>query len=195
MSNKTTSIIIGVVVLGVGGLFLYNYLKKKEEPEPPSGLCEEGDTQTKTCPEGSVIVTHRCIEGKMVATGATCPSEPPTESLAVFYVSDDDLSAAQLVKNSKPSAILIRGKNLGEGGTVTEALTDIGSYDVTISIGGQITNPLYQYAQWQGLLKELLAPGERETKRLVISGKDIIFAAGYTNLDTVNAVYEAINLI
>lgn len=117
-----------------------------------------------------------------------------TGNIAAFYVSDMDLQAAQIVKN-EAGGILLRGKNIGEGGTSAEALAKIAGYNITISIGGQMTNPLYAYALQQGLVKELLAPGDKEVKRVMISNKDIIFAAGYNAIDTVNAVYEAVALI
>ncbi len=116
-------------------------------------------------------------------------------SLGVFYVSDLDLSSAQLVKSAKPEAILIRGANIGEGGTVAQALADISGYDLTVSIGGSITNPLYVDALGKGLVKALLAPGDKEAKRVTLNGKDIIFAAGYDAVDTVVAVNDAIALI
>ncbi len=122
--------------------------------------------------------------------------EPEPGSLAVFYVSEDDLNAAQLVKNARPRAVLIRGKNLGEGGTFEEAIAQLQGYDSVVSIGGQITNPLYFYVMQQGLLKELLAPGDLEAKKLKTeNGKEIIFAAGYTADNTITAVNLAIALI
>ena len=114
--------------------------------------------------------------------------------LAVYYVSEMDLATAQTVVNQK-GATLVRGANIGEGGTVSQALADIVGYDLTLSIGGQITNPLYEYALSQGLVQELLTPGDKEVKRVIINGKNIIFAAGYDDVDTVNAVSEAIALI
>ena len=115
--------------------------------------------------------------------------------LAVYYVSDDDLGAAQTAKNTIPDSVLIKGKNIGEGGTVAEALSDIEGYDTTISLGGQITNPIYFYAWQEGLVLPLFRSGDKEVKRVVISGKDIILAAGYDSIDTVNAVNEAIAMI
>ena len=121
--------------------------------------------------------------------------EPEPGSLAAYYVSEEDSSSAQLVKNSRPEAVLIRGKNLGEGGTLAQSLADIGAYDLTLSIGGQATNPLYAHALAQGLVKELSTEGDRETKRITLSGKDIIFAAGFTSSDTLVAVNAAIAMI
>ena len=92
--------------------------------------------------------------------------------LAVYYVSDADLEAAQIVKNAISGSVLIKGKNIGEGGTVAEALSDIAGYDTTISIGGQVTNPIYFYAWQEGLVFPLFRSGDKEVKRLVISGKD-----------------------
>ncbi|MCK4529443.1 hypothetical protein KAW18_18925, partial [candidate division WOR-3 bacterium] len=40
--------------------------------EPPTPECTV-DT-TKTCPDGSVITTHRCIAGKLIPTGNVCPT-------------------------------------------------------------------------------------------------------------------------
>ncbi len=122
--------------------------------------------------------------------------------LAIFYVSDDDLGAAQIVKNAIPESVLIKGEKIEAGDTsadigvkVANALTSLKNYDLTISIGGQLTNPIYNYAALEGLISPLLRSGDKEVKRLVISGKDIILAAGYDAIDTVNAVNEAIAMI
>ena len=38
--------------------------------------CTAGQTREKTCDDGSVIVTHTCVNGKWSATGNVCPDEP-----------------------------------------------------------------------------------------------------------------------
>lgn len=69
MEGKTTPILIGIGVAILAAVGLVYALKKK---------CSEGETKTKLCPDGSTITTHRCVNGKLVATGETCPT-PPSE--------------------------------------------------------------------------------------------------------------------
>ena len=70
MVNKEGMAIIGLAAVSAAGVGLY-YLLKKKPGEPD---CQEGQTQTRTCPDNSIITTATCVNGKWQATGATCPT-------------------------------------------------------------------------------------------------------------------------
>ena len=72
MAKKEGMIALGLVVASAAGIGLY-YLKRKKPEEP---VCQAGETQTRTCPDGSVITTATCVNGNWQATGATCPTIP-----------------------------------------------------------------------------------------------------------------------
>ncbi len=72
--KRITPILIGLGAATLAAIAIVSALKKKEEPEPPPGPCEEGSTQTKVCPDGSTIITHNCVNGEWVETGNTCPN-------------------------------------------------------------------------------------------------------------------------
>ena len=122
--------------------------------------------------------------------------------LAIFYVSDDDLEAAQIAKNAIPDSVLIKGENIEEGDTsadierkATNALATLKNYNLTISLGGQLTNPIYNGAALVGLVWPVFRSGDIVVERVVIDGNDIILAAGYDAIDTINAVYDAISMV
>ncbi len=69
------NIVIGTAVVTVAGVGLYFLVRKK----PGEPVCQEGQTQTRTCPDNSVITTATCVNGGWKPTGNICPTQPPEE--------------------------------------------------------------------------------------------------------------------
>lgn len=44
---------------------------------PPPGPCQDGFVMVQTCPDGSQIITDRCINGAWSPTGQACVAPPP----------------------------------------------------------------------------------------------------------------------
>jgi len=49
-------------------------------------VCEEGETKTKTCPDGTEIETHICESNKFVKTENTCPESPSNSDNLVLII-------------------------------------------------------------------------------------------------------------
>jgi len=75
MVKKGGKVLLGLAGASAAGLGLY-YLTRKKPEEP---VCQDGQTQTRICPDNSVITTATCVNGKWQSTGATCPTQPPEE--------------------------------------------------------------------------------------------------------------------
>ena len=61
--GSAAPLIIGAAI-AAGALAMATFAKGEE--------CAEGETKTQTCPDGSVITTHICVNNKFQATGASC---------------------------------------------------------------------------------------------------------------------------
>ncbi len=125
---------------------------------------------------------------------STTRKKVPPQNIGIHYVSEADLASAQYAQKEL-NATLIRSDNLGEGGTVEQSLAEISAFDMVISIGAQLTNPIYEYAVSQGIVRPIEAAGDIIAKEIVISGQRIILAAGATAADTSNAVVQAISMV
>lgn len=54
-------------------------------PPPPPPGCQEGTVMLETCPDGSQITSHQCINGVWVPTGLACAVPPPVECSPESY--------------------------------------------------------------------------------------------------------------
>lgn len=43
----------------------------------PEAECKEGEIKEKECPDGTMITTHKCVDGKWVKTGKKCQDDGP----------------------------------------------------------------------------------------------------------------------
>lgn len=65
-------------IVGLVGLAGYGVVKLIiAPPEEPEACEKEGEVKKELCPDGSLIITHRCKDRKWVATGEVCPPAPP----------------------------------------------------------------------------------------------------------------------
>lgn len=129
---KTENVILGLAAASAAGVGLFLVLRKK--PEEP--VCEEGQKQTRTCPDNSVITTASCKNGKWVSTGVTCPNEPPEEINAQItdirvtsgaYNPGDTISIGVDFKNTGNTTHTFNvGVSIGKDGTVWY---DVGFYN------------------------------------------------------------------
>lgn len=132
MVKKGGKVLIGIAAASAAGVGLYLLVRKK--PEEP--VCQEGQKQTKTCPDGSVITTHTCVNGKWQSTGATCPPQPPEEINAEItdirvtpgaYNPGDTITIGVDFKNTGNVSHTFKiGVSIGKDGTIWY---DIGYYN------------------------------------------------------------------
>ena len=101
MVKKEGMLALGLAAVGAAGFGLYYLTRKKTEET----VCQAGETQTRTCPDGSVITTATCVNGNWQATGATCPTIPGE-------IKAEILSHEWLVVGGQPVARIIV-KNTG----------------------------------------------------------------------------------
>lgn len=76
-SNKGSgALLVGVAAIAVGASIAFAMKKPKEE-------CVTGEVKTFTCPDGSTITTHVCVDSKWTPTGEEC-SVPPGNFVVTF---------------------------------------------------------------------------------------------------------------